>query len=490
MEPELAFLPAVDVLKRFRARELAPSEYLEVLFDRIVADADQEQPVNAMTELLTDEARQQARAADKQYASSAEETALLLAGLPVAAKEKHAIAGRVCSQGMQPYADEVSPESCTVVNRIRAAGGIIHARTTSPEFSCATVTHSRMWGVTRNPWDRQLSPGGSSGGAGAALASGMTPLATASDIAGSTRIPAGFSGVVGYKAPYGTVPGVGGFAGDWYRGDGAMARTVADTMLLTEVIRGRDSSDHNSLPSPVGPRQVTAQMVDGFGDPDQLRGMRIGYSPTLGDYPVESGVRAVMDQAVRTLAESGAEVEEVTLPWTTAGIRDTTMAHFGHLLADVISHAFTVREGEMEPYTNRFIEVSKQHASRMSLYESLEREHQMQAELASAMEGFTALVTPVSAIRGLAADGNYLDGITVPNQPGDGERRLEHYWEAHMTVPFNVTNRCPVLSVPAGCADGVPVGAQIVGHPFDERSVFEIAAVWERLMPGPTLVHT
>lgn len=490
MGSSLAFLPATEVLKRFRARELAPSEYLEALLERIVTDEDQEQPVNAMTEVLADEARKQALAADNQYASAADQTGQLLAGLPVATKEKHAIAGRVCSQGMQPYADAVSPESCTVVSRIRAAGGIIHARTTSPELSCATMTHSKMWGVTRNPWDLQLSPGGSSGGAGAALAAGMTPLATASDIAGSTRIPAGFSGVVGYKAPYGTVPGIGGFAGDWYRGDGAMARTVADTMLLTEVMRGRDNRDHNSLPSPLGPHQVTAKMVEAFSDPDQLRGVRIGYSPTLGDYPVESGVRVVMDAAVSTLAEWGAEVEEVELPWTTACIRDTTMTHFGHLLADVIAHAFTVREGEMEEYTSRFIEVAKQHASRMTLYESLEREHQMQMELASAMEGLNALITPVSAIRGLAADGNYLDGITVPNQPGGGERHLEHYWEAHMTVPFNVANRCPVLSVPAGKANGFPVGAQIVGHPFDERSVFEIAAVWERLMPGPLLELT
>src|SRR4029450_5628467 len=105
----------------------------------------------------------------------------------------------------------------------------IRARTATTEFSCATVTHSRMWGVTRNPWNLACTPGGSSGGAGASLAAGTTTLATASDIAGSTRVPAGFTGTVGYKAPYGRIPGMPPLSADWYRGDGPMARTMADT---------------------------------------------------------------------------------------------------------------------------------------------------------------------------------------------------------------------------------------------------------------------
>src|SRR5699024_8325446 len=128
------------------------------------------------------------------------------------------------------------------IARSHAAVGVIAARPPAPELSCATGTHSPQWGVTRNPWNTHYAPGGSSGGAGAALAAGYAPLATASDIAGSTRIPAGYNGVVGYKAPYGRVPGAGPMASDWYRGDGPMARTVADTALLYNVMAGAHHS--------------------------------------------------------------------------------------------------------------------------------------------------------------------------------------------------------------------------------------------------------
>ncbi|MDQ6739331.1 MAG: amidase family protein, partial [Actinomycetota bacterium] len=150
-------------------------------------------------------------------------------GIPVAAKEKHGIRGRTLSQGLTAHKDNVAGASHPEIERIQRAGGIIHARTTTPEYSCATVTHSPLWGVTRNPWNKRYSPGGSSGGSAAAVAAGFSTLATASDIAGSTRLPASFTGTVGFKAPYGRIPGLAPLCADHYRGDGPLARTVADT---------------------------------------------------------------------------------------------------------------------------------------------------------------------------------------------------------------------------------------------------------------------
>lgn len=496
----IAALPAVEVLRLFRARALAPSEYLGVLLDRIAADARHEKPLNAFMEVLDGSAREEARAADAFYARGGGSVGAALMGLPVATKEKHALAGHSISQGMRAHADAVAEEDHPAVARIRAVGGVVHARTTSPEFSCATVTHSRMWGVTRNPWDRALSPGGSSGGAAAALAAGMTPLATASDIAGSTRLPAAFTGNVGYKGPYGTVPGAGPFAADWYRGDGAMARTVADTALLTDVMRGPHPSDHATVPSR-GISVATAEQAV-----SALQGRRLAYSPTLGDHPVERGVRREADRAVAALEAAGADVVEVDLPWTTGEISRVSMAHFGHLLADGMRSLLKGRENTAEAYTLRFIEVAREHAARRSLFETVAAEHRIQADLAAALRGVDALLTPASAVRALAADGQYLDGITVSDQPDGVDRTLEHYWEAHMTVPFNITNRCPVLCVPAGAAasssvgaagaradagpggvasgtaSGFPVGLQVVGHPFDETTVFEIGRAVEGLV--------
>ncbi|GAB3714019.1 amidase [Nocardiopsis nanhaiensis] len=482
-DEKLAALPATEVLRLFHAKELAPSEYLDILLERISADSRHELPLNAFMEVLDDQARTQARAADDFYARGRETgasgspagRALPLMGLPVATKEKHALKGRSLSQGMLAHADAVAEEDHPIVSRIRRSGGIIHGRTASPEFSCATVTHSRIWGVTRNPWDRRLSPGGSSGGAAAALAAGMTPLATASDIAGSTRIPAAFTGNVGYKGPYGTVPGAGPLAADWYRGDGAMARSVSDTALLTDVIRGQHPSDHSTLPSAVIGELSGEQALSA------LRGRRLAYSPTLGDYPVERGVREQVDRVVRDLEAAGADIVDVDLPWTTDEIRDTSMAHFGHLLAEGMSSLLAGREDTAEEYTLHFIRVAREHAERRTLFDTIAAEHRIQAELSAALQGVDALLTPASAVRALDADGQYLDGLTVSDQPDGVDRELEHYWEAHMTVPFNIANRCPVLCVPAGLASGFPVGMQIVGKPFDERSVFEIGREVEEL---------
>lgn len=481
-DEQLAFLPATEILSLYRQKELAPTEYLDILLDRIAQDADHQQPINAFMEVLSAQARDQARAADDLYAGTdssrtegAASGALPLAGLPVATKEKHALQGRSISQGMRAHRDAVAQEDHPLVARIRAAGGVIHGRTTSPEFSCATVTHSTMWGVTRNPWDRSLSPGGSSGGASAALAAGMTPLATASDIAGSTRLPAAFTGTVGYKGPYGTVPGSSAFAADWYRGDGAMARSVADVALLTEVLRGQHPADHSSIPSqPVAMPEADRALAG-------LRGRRLAYSPTLGDYPVERSVRAQIDQVISSLEAAGAVIVEVDLPWTTERIRQISMAHFGHFLTRGMDGLLTGQEETAEAYTRRFIEVARNHADRWDLFETVAAEHRLQAELGAVLEGVDALLTPASAVRALEADGHYLDGITVSDQPGGEDRHLEHYWEAHMTVPFNIANRCPVLCVPAGLAAGFPVGLQVVTKPYDETSAFEIGRGIEEL---------
>lgn len=480
-EEALVGLSAIEVLRLFRGKKLAPSEYLEALLERIEEDSRHPKPLNAFMEVLADEARAKALEADEYYARQTGKgfAARPLMGLPVAAKEKHTLAGRSGSQGMRAHAEAVSETNHVVIDRIQAAGGIIHGRTTSPEFSCATVTHSHLWGVTRNPWNRDLSPGGSSGGSAAAVAAGMAPLATASDIAGSTRIPAAFTGLVGYKGPYGSVPGAGVLAADWYRGDGGMARTVEDVVLLTNVIRGHHSSDHRSIPSPGDfdisyPRAV-----------EKLRGRRIAYAPTLGNYPVETGIKKQLDAAAQMFSDAGASVELVDLPWTTDKIRETTLAHYGHILAFSIKEALIGKEELAEEYTRYFVEITTEYAKKISLLDSLQREHQMQIDLAETMDGFDVLITPASAVRSLEAGGMYLNGIVVPNQADGGERFLEHYWEAHMTSPFNVSNRCPVLCVPAGIDDGsnddqgFPVGMQIVGHPFDEGKVFEVGAAWQ-----------
>ena len=459
---ELAYLGAAEALRLFRRRELSPVKVLRAQVERT---EQVDGVVNAFTETLFEEALAGAREAEARYRAGDDIPPLL--GLTVATKEKHALAGRTLSQGLVACRDDVATQDHPVVSALRRSGAVIHARTTSPELSCATVTHSRLWGVTRNPWNMRYSPGGSSGGAGAALAAGMTTLATASDIAGSTRVPAASTGTVGFKAPYGRIPGQPPLSADHYRGDGPMGRSVADVALLTNALAGRHPADHTSL-------WPTATVGAEPADP---AGLRVALCVRLGDYPVDTEVEAATRAVADVLASAGALVEEVELPWTSRRITEIGFTHLGYILGPAIAAATQGHE-HLAGYTRRFIADARAAAERHTFLDGLTAEAQVQGELAAAMAPFDVLLCPTNAIPALEADESYTDGIVV------GERRLEHYWESHLTLPFNIANRCPVLAVPSGRAStGVPTGVQIVGHPYDDGRAFAVGALVEQLRP-------
>ncbi|WP_427005571.1 amidase [Pseudarthrobacter sp. H2] len=465
---ELHYLDAATALQLFRTRELSPVEHLEAVITRAEAVNGQ---INALTETLFEEALPAARQATAQYARGRDLTPLL--GLPVAAKEKHGLKGRTLSQGLVARKGELAQADHPVIDRIRRAGGIIHTRTTTPEYSCATVTHSPLWGVTRNPWNPEYSPGGSSGGSAAALAAGFAPLATASDIAGSTRLPASFTGTVGYKAPYGRIPGLAPLSADHYRGDGPMARTVADTALLANVMAGRHPGDHTSLAG--SPALSCPPAADAAA---AVAGMRMALCIRLGNYPVAPDVEANTRAVASALRAAGAVVEEIELPWTTEDISRTMFTHFGYLLGPAMEEDTANSTGLLAAYTRRFMADARKAAEENRFVDGIRAETRLQAELAAAMAGFDALICPASAVAALDADGMYLDGIEA------GDVHLEHYWQGHMTAPFNIANRCPVLAVPSGMADcGIPTGVQIVGHPFDDATVFTVGAAVEAVRP-------
>lgn len=484
-------LSATEALAKFRTKELSPVDYLSAVIGRITSEDER---INAVTEVV-EEAVTSAKDAERFYAkATADELAEAAAtrpllGLPVIAKEKHALAGRTLTQGLIHERDTLAEADAAIIARIRAAGGYVHARATSPEFSCATITHSPMWGVTRNPWNLELSPGGSSGGSGAALAAGYGPLATASDIAGSTRLPAAFTGTVGFKAPYGRIPGAQPLAADWYRGDGPMARTVADTALLARVMVGLDASDHATIASPGFLDDFDAASAEVL---DRLRGKRVALCLRLGDFPVGEDIIANTRAVASELEAAGAIVEEIELPWTAERIFETAFTHFGNILAPAMRAATRGHEDTLADYTLRLMADAEAAAGRHSQYEGLTMEAQIQAELAAAMDGFDVLLAPTSAVAGLEADASYLDGITIDStgvgrdgSDGDVEGlRLGHYWQSHMTMPFNICNRVPIVNVPSGMADcGIPTGLQVIGHPFDDRAAFEVAAAVEQLVP-------
>ena len=462
-DTDAVYLSATDLLAAFRARTLSPVEYLEVVIDRVEALEPQ---LNAVMDRRYDEAREEAKASAERYVHG---SARALDGVPVAAKEEHPMQGRSWTQGSLAYADEVAPIDHPIIERIQAAGGIVHVRTTTPEFCCAPYCHSRMWGITRNPWNTDFSPGGSSGGTGAALAAGYAPIGTGSDIGGSIRIPASLSGVAGFKPPWQRVPALPPYNLDQFCHDGPMARTVADCALLEDVIAGAHWRDPASLPHP--PR------VEGAGT--TVVGTRVAVCTQLGDWPLDPAVEANTRRVAASLAAAGAVVEEVTLPWTLAEIWEASQAHFRAIMGAGIGAVNEAHGALLSDYTVAFAESML--GAGMGFYEGMELEGALWEPLGRLFQQFDVLVCPTMATDGYRAGEAYLDGMDI----GDGS--VVHHILGAMTLPFNIQSRCPVVSVPSGtAANGVPTGVQVVARPYDDVTAFRVAGAVEATGVGFT----
>ncbi|MEB8340271.1 amidase [Streptomyces endophyticus] len=465
---DLAYLTATEAHALFEKREVSPVELLEAVIDR----AERVEPtLNAFSHRRYDEARAQARESEARFLGKGGGAPRPLEGIPVATKEKHALAGEEMTEGSLAFKGRIATETAPVTERIQQAGGIIHARTTTPEFSIATYTHSRLWGTTRNPWNPDFTPGGSSGGSGAALAAGTATLASASDIGGSTRIPASFNNVVGFKAPYGRVPGVAPLSADFYRGDGPMARSVDDTITFQNVLAGPDPRDHTSL-------RPKLELPYAY---EEVNGARIAMCVRLGDFEVHPEVETAVRATAQLLADAGAEVVEVELPWTTDEIVLAEMAHIGQIFGATVIETLDEHGELLNPYTH-FLSEPLREANRLPFLDGLRIETRMQRELAETMAGFDALLAPVTAVPGWPAG----DELTQPYAYDADSRPRDVLTRLGMTIPFNINNRCPVLTVPTGsfaAGSGLPIGVQIVGHTCDDAAVFRVGKAVEALRP-------
>jgi len=285
----------MQLLTLFKQRKLSPVELLNAQIDRAWKA---EPKINAFTDTYYDQSLDMARKSEARYMRP-KARLRALEGLTVAIKGEGAIKDQRSTSGSLLFRDNVATESDVFNERILKAGAICHARTATPEFCCAAVTHSRLWGVTRNPWYLGYTPGGSSGGSAAALAAGTTTLANGSDIAGSIRIPASCSGVVGFKPPYGRVPESSGFNLDFYSHEGPLARTVADVVLLENVMAGPHPSDIASL-------KPKLKVPTSYGS---IRGWRVAYSLDLGYFDVDDEVRKNTESALEVFKSMGCQVD-------------------------------------------------------------------------------------------------------------------------------------------------------------------------------------
>lgn len=462
---DLCYLTATEALVLFRARKLSPAE----LIDALIARSERAQPrINAFTDSYFEEAREAAGKAEARYMGKGAKPRPL-EGIPVAVKDAQRLAGKRTTQGSLIFEHHVDDHSDPMIERLVRAGAIVHARTTTPEFCLSGVCRSRLWGTTLNPHNRAFGPGGSSGGSGAALAAGMTTLATGTDIGGSIRIPASACGVVGFKPPHGRNPDgpPGNF--DRFNHCGPLTRSVADAALMQSVTAGPHPLDHDSLKG-----RVRLKL-----DRRDLKGVRIAWSMDFGYVPVDEEVRRNTLSALDVLAGLGASLEEVDLGWTSEVDRDimhwyNTM-HFGR---QTLWHARQHRD-LMTDYAVRMAEAVAT-TTADDVHRAFERAHLMYQSLGPVLHRHHVLVCPTLN----------LPAVTADHDPWDPEFRVagvkvdaEYGWV--MTHHFNMLNNCPVMSVPSGkVLNGVPTGLQIVGRTFDDAGVFAVAAAYEAAVGG------
>jgi aspartyl-tRNA(Asn)/glutamyl-tRNA(Gln) amidotransferase subunit A len=461
-------LAAVDLAAAVRRRELSPVDVVEAVHRRM----DRLEPrLHAFCHRADEHALDAARSLERALAAGAEGGPLC--GVPVGVKDLVAVAGMPMPGGSPAYRDHAPDEDDVVVERLRAAGAIVLGKTAVTEFGYSGASHSPVSETVRNPWNLDLTSGGSSAGSGAAVAAGMGPVAIAADGGGSIRIPASFCGLFGMKASMGRVPmypscrderfpGIASWEG--LEHVGPVSRTVADAALVLSVIAGPDDRDRHSIPAGDVDWRAAAQ-------PGDLRRLRVAYSADLGRVAVDPEVARVVGEAVGALAELGCDVEAadpefedpgaafaalIALESDLTGMRELVARH-GHEMSPHLVDLIT-REWRAEDFTDAQT-VRKAVVNAMWRF----------------MRDYDLLVTPT---------------LTTPPFPVHtqgpekvGGRYVRDTAWLSFTYPFNLTGQ-PAATVPAGFTrDGLPVGLQIVGGHLADGLVLRAAAAFEAARP-------
>lgn len=463
MSDDLCGLSARDLAARIRARAVSPVEAMEA----VLARAGQVQAAcNAFVTIDGDRAMDAARAAEAAVAAGAPLGPLH--GLPVSVKDLCNTAGLRTTFGSLAYKDNIPAADCIAVARLKAAGAIVYAKTTTPEFGHKPLTEAPLFGRTVNPWDRTRTTGGSSGGAGAAVVCGAGPLAVGTDGGGSTRIPAAACGVVGVKQTLGVVPhdqtpdvfGLLAYVGP-------MARTVADAGLMLDAMAGPDPSDPHSLGRDL--QGVAAAAAA----PADLKGVRIGWRLRMGNERVDPETAAAFEASLATLADLGAELIERddafenTLPvWgpLTFSIWACRFAAAEQQLGDKMSASLRTWMGEGRHYGA--IEVQRAMEARTRLFRQVQ----------GWFEEVDFLATPTLAAPALPADQDPMAPVIIDGGEAGG---LRDGWYPY-THPFNLTGH-PAVTVPNGfTASGLPAGGlQLAGPWLSDARLLAAAAAYE-----------
>jgi aspartyl-tRNA(Asn)/glutamyl-tRNA(Gln) amidotransferase subunit A len=467
MTDDIAYLSATELLARYRARKLSPVAVIEATLRRLEA---YEGACNAFVMYDPDTALKMARESEARWAEGAPQG--VLDGVPVAIKDTQLTRGwprLVGSRTIDP--NQKWTEDAPATARLRTAGAVFFGKTTTPEFGWKPVTDSPLTGVTRNPWNLERSPGGSSGGSAVSLLTGTCPLAVGTDAGGSIRIPASFSGVFGLKPTFGRVAIYPPSAFGDVSHVGPMSRTVADAALMLDALKGPDARDWYSLPD------------DGIAYRDRVRegslkGKRVALSPTLGYAEPAPAVRQAVERAAAVFADLGAIVEPAD-PFT-----ETPMPAFEALaLAGFWALLRTMKPEQVAVMDPGLVAACRQGeaVTQERLVEALGRRAAIGAQVRQFFERYDLLLSPTMPITAAYADPRDDD---LPN-PTNYRDWLTYTWA------FNLT-RNPSASIPCGFDQNLPIGLMVTGQLYNDLGVLQACRAYEEAAgqswPSPDLV--
>lgn len=466
---DLCFTPASELLQLIRTKALSPVELLRVVQTRI----DKINPrLNAYCTLAYEQAFAAARKAEA--AVMADAPLGLLHGIPVSIKDLTETAGIRTTYGSRQFRDHIPKHDALLVQRLKQAGAIIIGKTNTPELGAGINTRNELFGPTLNPWHERRTCGGSSGGAAAALAAGLGPLAEGSDHGGSLRIPASFCGVVGFRTTPGLIPRYPTSWGwDRFSVTGPMARTVTDTALLLSAMAGRDDRIPISHPRAGGEDDYLAAVNEASGS---LAGLRIAWSPDLDIALVDPEVAQLCEQAALRFSEFGCRIDNATIDF---GDINTLIPPLRTYRSAAVFGQLLQGSDQTDAVDNPFFKQFLSAAATTSVAElgmAEQRCYQLWLRARSFFENYDLLLCPATQMAAFPLD--QLFPASIAGKPVAG-------LIDSIRLTYSITLLgLPAISVPAGwTAAGLPVGLQIVGPRLGEARVLQAAAALESIAP-------
>ena len=461
MDEELCYMPALEMAEAIRKREFSCIEVVDAILERIEKINPK---INAYCTVLTEEARQAAKEADEAVKQGKHLGPLH--GVPVSIKDEFFTKGIRTTFGSKIFENFIPERDAIVVQRLKAAGAIILGKTNTPEFGYKGVTDNLLFGVTRNPWNLNLTSGGSSGGAGAAVAAGLGPLAVGKDGGGSIRIPSSFCGIFGFKPSFGRIPKYPVLPGWETLGhNGPMTRTVRDAALMLDVMAGPHDADRLSLPD-----QKVSYLKSIESKPKELK---VAWSIDLGYAVVDPQVRAVVEKAVEVFEGLGWKLQEARPNFGDPEPIFTIM-----VLAETAAALVDAMEewgDKIDPPLAREVEYGKD-ISTMDYVKATFQRKEFWEKVYVFFKKYDLLLTPTVAVPPFAIEEGMGPRVI------DGKEVSILGWMA-FTFPFNLTGQ-PAASVPCGWTrEGLPIGLQIIGRRFDDVTVLQAAATFEEASP-------